>query len=492
MGATLDAEPVFEKINLLSNNNKICFVIKGAFTPENCRALLDKALAIGFSQAHLKYPKTYRNNERIQLDEPELAEQFFAQCRGDIPQNIVHDGIEMSLTELNTRLRFCKYSGGQAFSIHQDGSYHKNETQRSALTFLLYLNDSSEYVGGTTSFFADQQGETLLAKYQPSIGDVLVFEHDIWHSGDAVFANNKYILRSDFIYKQPVNLANVERHHKGYIWKIKALPDGTIVTSSRDKTIKIWDEELTLKQSLSTHQNSVLDMQVNKQGDLYAVSRDGFMSIWLHDKEHYYLHHKVATGHPCALSITATGEGHFITTGSDNKLRLWDEQGVQIGCSNGVGDWQWGCLMLNSEQAVTCSGDGKLNVWRITDLVLVESLNLNKGAIRCMQIHDQYLLLGFENGCIGKLDLLTLTLLDCWQVHRGSVTELLIVDSKIVSCSEDNLIKVTSFDGDVLDCFDHHQGFVTSIVKLNHKLYSVSYDGYVGVTDITGSHVVDG
>ncbi|KAM7189747.1 hypothetical protein V8F33_009886 [Rhypophila sp. PSN 637] len=114
----------------------------------------------------------------------------------------------------NERGRFLKYSGGQYFRPHRDGSYSEKKGDaiyRAHYTLHLYLNDSvaeaepeqqtaTDLVGGATSFLSDDEG----CKYDvnPKAGRVLIFQHDgMYHSGDDVVQGTKYTMRTDIMYE---------------------------------------------------------------------------------------------------------------------------------------------------------------------------------------------------------------------------------------------------------------------------------------------------
>ena len=94
---------------------------------------------------------------------------------------------------LNEMLRFYKYSPGQRFKMHRDGSYIRNETEFSYYTFMVYLND--DYEGGQTKF---DSGEFV----NPKKGTALIFEHSLRHEGARLTQGSKYVLRSDIMYKK--------------------------------------------------------------------------------------------------------------------------------------------------------------------------------------------------------------------------------------------------------------------------------------------------
>lgn len=59
--------------------------------------------------------------------------------------------------------------------------------------------------GGETRFFADMEQTFLQRPYlsvQPKEGMALVFMHSIWHEGVVVCSGNKYVLRTNVMYKQ--------------------------------------------------------------------------------------------------------------------------------------------------------------------------------------------------------------------------------------------------------------------------------------------------
>ena len=76
------------------------------------------------------------------------------------------------------------------------------------MTFMIYLNEGM--TGGETRFFGDMGQAFLQRPYlsvQPKEGMALVFLHSIWHEGAVVHSGQKYVLRTDVMYKPVSNLA---------------------------------------------------------------------------------------------------------------------------------------------------------------------------------------------------------------------------------------------------------------------------------------------
>jgi 2-oxoglutarate-Fe(II)-dependent oxygenase superfamily protein len=107
------------------------------------------------------------------------------------------------LVGFNERWRFYRYGPGQTFKPHRDGSYMRLKSwEESQLTFMIYLNDGM--MGGETRFFADMEQVCRQSPYlsvQPREGMALAFLHAIWHEGAVVHGGQKYVLRTDVMYK---------------------------------------------------------------------------------------------------------------------------------------------------------------------------------------------------------------------------------------------------------------------------------------------------
>ena len=91
---------------------------------------------------------------------------------------------------LNERWRIYRYRPGQRFAGHVDGSFRRENGEKSLLTLLLYLNE--EFEGGETTF------DELVVT--PARGMALVFRHDLFHAGESLRSGTKYVLRSDVMF----------------------------------------------------------------------------------------------------------------------------------------------------------------------------------------------------------------------------------------------------------------------------------------------------
>ncbi len=106
-------------------------------------------------------------------------------------------------------MNLFRYEPGQYFAAHFDGIYKRSYMEQSQLTIMVYLNDS--FTGGNTNFLDDKsKPHAITYPLKPEtgifnkeiflienffLGMVLIFEHDMFHEGEALVTGKKYIMR---------------------------------------------------------------------------------------------------------------------------------------------------------------------------------------------------------------------------------------------------------------------------------------------------------
>ncbi|GAA5509353.1 2OG-Fe(II) oxygenase [Novipirellula caenicola] len=157
------------------------FTVAGVFSVAECSALIDRAESIGFDAASVRThsgPKmmtNIRNNDRVNLDDPELAAMMWARISHVLPS--LHD---QHAVGVDSHLRFYRYEPGQEFKRHKDGSVTNDDGHVSKLSYLIYLN--GDFDGGSTTFRDyDGRGDSR-RKIEHVItlvtGSALLFRHE--------------------------------------------------------------------------------------------------------------------------------------------------------------------------------------------------------------------------------------------------------------------------------------------------------------------------
>jgi hypothetical protein len=177
------------------------FVVHNFLSPEECAHYIALSESIGYGEAPITTTagfvmrKDIRNNDRVILDDPQIASALWERLRPFFPERLQF----WVPVGLNERWRFYRYDPGQQFDWHFDGAYERSPVERSAFTFVVYLNGG--VAGGATEFNMRSRGlvqhNDPIVRVQPEVGKALVFVHRILHRGAPVADGRKYVLRTD-------------------------------------------------------------------------------------------------------------------------------------------------------------------------------------------------------------------------------------------------------------------------------------------------------
>ena len=185
--------------------SKLAIVVKNVFSQEECKAMIKDTECAGYDKALVNagggrqvLNTDYRKSSRCIVDSVEQAAEIWRRVKDYVPASWNHRGELWNVVGLNERLRFLRYSPGDFFSPHFDGTYQRENGDQSFITIQLYLNE--DFKGGATTFL-DIDSDAVTA-VQPKTGSVLIFQHVIFHSGSIVSKGIKYAVRSDVMYRR--------------------------------------------------------------------------------------------------------------------------------------------------------------------------------------------------------------------------------------------------------------------------------------------------
>ncbi len=474
--------------NLLEDSNFICFVIPSLFSENECNELINQDIKNSFQKSISNYPTYYRNNDRFLKDDENLAYYLFQKVKPYLPETIEvtskidsENGI-WKLKELNSRIRFCKYSKNQYFHKHLDGIHYRDEKTQSKLTFMIYLNSSTEFKGGRTLFFKSKESNEIWATYLPKQGDLIVFDHNVWHEGEVLTEGEKFVLRSDILYSKNENILKKEAFegHLGYIWSLLKFEENTILSGGRDKEIKIWTNEGKLKKCLNGHQNSILCIEKLSENVFITGSRDQQIIVW----KYFEIFNKISIHSAIVLSLCKIDEKTFASSSGDNKIKITNIDGKELKTLNEHKNWVWQVIKLDENILASCSEDKSIKIWNCK---LENSINTFhfKSPIISLSYNSQTKQL-INGNLDGEISIQNLSndfqqqKIKTFKAHNGIIRTIKVIDNKrIVSGGEDNKVKIWDYEGNLKSEYNH-QNFVQSVVILNSNLIiSASYDGTI-------------
>ena len=180
----------------LDQHAPLVFTVENILSADMCRGVIDRLETMGFDAAPITTARgpvmrsDVRNNTRVMFDYPELAKLLFDRIAPHVPQELCG----MKPVGANERFRSYRYDVDQRFAPHYDGAFVRNASERSLLTFMVYLNEG--FTGGATRFHDFDLDVT------PKAGRALLFQHFLLHEGCVVTSGTKYVLRTDVMYRE--------------------------------------------------------------------------------------------------------------------------------------------------------------------------------------------------------------------------------------------------------------------------------------------------
>lgn len=474
--------------NILPDTNFTCFVIPSLFSKSECEQLLNLEIKNSFQKAISNYPTYYRNNDRFVMDNAILAKQLFEKVKPYLPVRIeINSTINAEngvwyLKELNDRLRFCKYSANQYFHRHLDGVHYRNDTTQSKLTFMIYLNSATEFEGGRTLFFKTKETDEIWASYIPKQGDLIVFDHNVWHEGEVLTQGEKFVLRSDILYSKKTIEQNKKpfEGHLGYIWSLLKMDEETILSGGRDKEIKVWTTSGEQKNSLQGHQNSILCIEKISKNTFISGSRDQEIIVW----KNYKVSKKMKIHSAVVLSLCRLNDTTFASSSGDTTIKVANFDGTVLITLKEHTNWVWKIIKLDDNIIASSSEDNTIKIWDCEIEKSISTFETNSPVISlAFNNKTRQLICGSLTGEISILKVTNeyqLQDIKTFKAHNGIIRTIKCIDEKhIATGGEDNKIKIWNLNGSqVLEL--EHQNFVQSIELLNNKtILSASYDGTI-------------
>ena len=152
--------------------------------------------------------------------------------------------------------------------------------------------------------------------------------------------------------------------HRDRVLGIVFSPDGeTIASASFDKTVKLWNREGKLLQTLKGHQEGVYSVAFSPDGETIAsTSADRTIKLW--NREGKLL--QTLEGHQKQVgSVAFSPDGETIASASyDNTIKLWNREGELLQTLEGHQDGVPGVdFSPNGETIATASLDNTVKLW---------------------------------------------------------------------------------------------------------------------------------
>jgi prolyl 4-hydroxylase len=218
------SEQLSESIIHKTENNSL-ILETDILTQEECLEIIKSSNKYSFSSLDT-FDKNKRDADRLCIIDKRLAMLLWNRLKNTLLETKIKPfGIDVDKNSIwkpiciNDCFRISKYKDPSiGFSPHYDSQYCENTIRRSALSLVIYLNDT--FLGGDTyiydikdrkyvSGFTVQEDIALhggIDEYTPytitpKTGKCVMFEQNLLHKSNEIRGGNKYVLRTDVVYQ---------------------------------------------------------------------------------------------------------------------------------------------------------------------------------------------------------------------------------------------------------------------------------------------------
>ncbi|KAI8994315.1 WD40-repeat-containing domain protein [Gaertneriomyces semiglobifer] len=222
--------------------------------------------------------------------------------------------------------------------------------------------------------------------------------------------------------------------------------DKRIISGSSDSTIRIWDLATCRNiRTLQGHSESVLNVKFDTKY-IVSCSKDTTVVIWS-TKTGKRL--RTLVSHRAAVNAIQYENGLVVSASGDRQIKVWDvktgrELKNLVGHTRGIA-----CIQFDGRTIVSGSSDHTIKVWDVQTGANLMTLTGHANLVRTLQFNSVRIVSGSYDETLKVWDMKTGTkLLDLKGGHTSRVFKLQFSDTKIVSCSQDQVcvLAITSLD----------------------------------------------
>jgi F-box and WD-40 domain protein 1/11 len=251
------------------------------------------------------------------------------------------------------------------------------------------------------------------------------------------------------------------RHREGIYCIV--FDHNTLAAGARDNLIRLWDmESLNYKGSLSSHDGSVLCLQLDSERQLLiSGSSDATIKVWDLNTRTII---QTMCGHVESVLGLHLDGGYLASCSKDGTARIWRwSDGTDLLTTGDDGatsddDVPYpkfvSVRVLNGHRAAvnsvhflddvvaTASGDRHVRLWNLHTGAVIRTISSHSRGIACVQLVGDYIITGSSDQVVKIMDRATGSEVRSLSGHTGLVRTIHSDHSKLVTGSYDQTIKV--------------------------------------------------
>lgn len=262
-----------------------------------------------------------------------------------------------------------------------------------------------------------------------------------------------------------------------HIWGVYALllHGRLLVSGSADRTVKAWNSgTMDVLASMDEHTERVEALAACGKV-LISASHDSLVKII--NLEDFTCLKTFRIPEACLTAAAATGLDKFLIGSTEGNLYRMDFAGNIF--TKKIHESEIGRIIVDDNQVYTCSDDGSVAILDAKDLTVLHRLVHGRMEVKDMLLWDRRMITACSDGRIRVWDSGSLECIQTLASHQGCVEALIRCEDKLVSGSADHTIKVWDMEsGECLATYVYDVE-ILSLASRDGMIYAGANDGRV-------------
>ncbi|CAO3616674.1 unnamed protein product [Mucor fragilis] len=277
--------------------------------------------------------------------------------------------------------------------------------------------------------------------------------------------------------------------HSDSIYCLAWIDNDTLVSGSRDKTLKVWNVKTNqcIRTVENEHDGSILCMRVNKDRSILLTgSSDATCTVW--SLPNLAPIRKLRGHGHSVLDVSFVSGNRIVTASRDHTLRLWNQDtGEEIlqmlGHTNSVNAVE----TVDEHRVVSASGDASLKLWDVATGECIRTMQGHRLGLACVRYDGKRL---YSGGLEGKIKVWDVESGECVNTllgHVGMIRSLDCIQGRIVTGSYDRTLKVwdTKTGACILSFQSGHSNWIFNVLSSGTRIVSSGQEKRIMVLDFS-------
>ena len=178
-------------------------------------------------------------------------------------------------------------------------------------------------------------------------------------------------LKNEKTNKTLINIKKIKAHND-WVTSVSILPSGKIISASKDRTIKIWDENFNIIQTIENeHSNKIDYISIKNEDNFITCSFDKSINIYRKKNNKYILRKKLSNAHNDEIrKVIYCDNGNIFSCSFDRTIKYWEEvsnNNFQLITTLNHSNTIWSILKIDFKNLFVSSGLDGTKFWNLNN-----------------------------------------------------------------------------------------------------------------------------